>query len=99
MSHTILMYQPTSKLSSRTFSDFESLPLCLQGICHMFETRLKSERPNNSEITYDIADLFAFMDSFEDFSLLQYNQDKKGYEPYGLAAIRAALYNHIKSQS
>ncbi len=31
MSHTILLLQSTSKLDSRTYSDYESVDQCLEG--------------------------------------------------------------------
>eukprot|EP01061_Rhynchopus_euleeides_P043891 TRINITY_DN76734_c0_g1_i1.p1 TRINITY_DN76734_c0_g1~~TRINITY_DN76734_c0_g1_i1.p1 ORF type:complete len:105 (+),score=32.42 TRINITY_DN76734_c0_g1_i1:73-387(+) len=98
MTHTIVMYQPTQRLNSRTFSDFETMSGAMNGLCSMYETRLKMDNPHARSISYDIADLFEFLDTFEDFSMLHFNAEKKAYEPYGVSWIKNRLYMHLKSQ-
>ena len=60
--HTILLIQPSSKRpESRTYSDYESLNECLEGVCRIYEEHLKRQHPNAPQITYDVAQLFAFI--------------------------------------
>ena len=40
------------------------------GICSMFETHLKERTPGAKNITYDITELYKFMDSLSDLSAL-----------------------------
>ena len=42
------------------------------GICQMFEQRLKKTKPHERKITYDISDLFDFIDTMPDMSILTY---------------------------
>ena len=42
------------------------------GIVAMFERRLKELNPALPTISYDIADLYAYLDTFHDFTALMY---------------------------
>eukprot|EP00756_Hemistasia_phaeocysticola_P058616 Hpha_TRINITY_DN3525_c0_g2::TRINITY_DN3525_c0_g2_i1::g.25786::m.25786 len=98
MPHTIVLYQPTKATNSRTFSDFESVAEAMNGLCQMYERRLKHESPGSDDITYDVADLFKFLDSLEDLSLLVFNNAKRAYQPFGADWIKHQLFAHLKTQ-
>eukprot|EP00794_Sanderia_malayensis_P020205 gene20205-22181_t len=68
--HTILLIQPNPKLETRTYSDFESIDDCLEGVCKIYEEHLKRKHPDSSSITYDISQLFDFIDQLTDLSCL-----------------------------
>lgn len=53
---------------------FAGLPLTSSnvGICEMFEEKLKKEHRNQTNITYGIKDLFAWIDSLGDMGALVY---------------------------
>lgn len=70
MSHTIILVQPTPSKASRTFSDYESVVKALDGVCAMFEKRLKELNPQMRQITYDINDLYRYLDTLHDLSAL-----------------------------
>ena len=70
MSHTIVLVQPTPSKASRTFSDYESVVQALDGVCGMFEKRLKELNPQMRQITYDINDLYRYLDTLHDLSAL-----------------------------
>ena len=53
--HTILLVQPTKKAEGRTYSDYESVNDCMEGVCRIYEEHLKKMNPSSSQITYDIA--------------------------------------------
>ena len=62
MSHTILLVQPSQRPESRTYSDYESVNECMEGVCKIYEEHLKRRNPNTPTITYDISQLFDFVD-------------------------------------
>jgi hypothetical protein len=62
MSHTILLIQPSQKPESRTYSDYESVNECMEGVCKIYEEHLKRINPNLPSITYDIQQLFDFIE-------------------------------------
>ena len=68
--HTILLVQPLKRPESKTFADYESVQEALEGICKMFEEHLKRTHPEEPTITYDIAELFEFIDSLPDLCCL-----------------------------
>ena len=53
--HTILLVQPARKPEGRTYSDYESVNDCMEGVCRIYEEHLKKMNPSSSQITYDIA--------------------------------------------
>lgn len=71
MAHTILLVQAGPRLESRTYSDFESVNECMEGVCKIYEEHLKVKNPNTPTITYDISQLFDFIDQVRDFLLLR----------------------------
>ncbi|MPC22856.1 Enhancer of rudimentary [Portunus trituberculatus] len=68
--HTILLVQPGPKPETRTFSDYESVNECMEGVCKIYEEHLKRMNPNTPSITYDISQLFDFIDQLADLSCL-----------------------------
>lgn len=68
--HTILLVQPGPKPESRTYSDYESVNECMEGVCKIYEEHLKRLNPNTPSITYDISQLFDFIDQLTDLSCL-----------------------------
>lgn len=62
MSHTILLVQPAARPETRTYSDYESVNECMEGVCKIYEEHLKRRNPNTPTITYDISQLFDFVD-------------------------------------
>ncbi|XP_051942549.1 enhancer of rudimentary homolog isoform X2 [Hippocampus zosterae] len=70
MSHTILLVQPTKRSEGRTYADYESVNECMEGVCKMYEEHLKRMNPNSPSITYDISQLFDFIDDLADLSCL-----------------------------
>ena len=65
--HTILLVQPGANPETRTYSDYESVNECMEGVCKIYEEHLKRRNPNTPTITYDISQLFDFVDQVGDF--------------------------------
>ncbi|KAL3270512.1 hypothetical protein HHI36_021052 [Cryptolaemus montrouzieri] len=72
MAHTILLVQPDVNPETRTYSDYESVNECMEGVCKIYEEHLKKRNPNTPTITYDISQLFDFVDQLSDLSCLVY---------------------------
>ena len=64
--------QPGVKPETRTYSDFESVNECMEGVCKIYEEHLKRQNPHTPSITYDISQLFDFIDQLADLSCLVY---------------------------
>ena len=91
MSHTILLLQTTSNPASRTYCDYDTEDDCLEGICRIFELNLRKSMPEEGSITYDIRDLYDFIDRLEDISIMV-TQTSGLYLPRGKQFIKEAIY-------
>uniref|UniRef100_A0A9I9E8Y9 Enhancer of rudimentary-like protein n=1 Tax=Cucumis melo TaxID=3656 RepID=A0A9I9E8Y9_CUCME len=70
--HTILLMQTSHNRATRTFMDYDSISQAMDGICGLYERKLKDLNPAIRNITYDIADLYNFIDGLADMSALVY---------------------------
>ncbi|CAG2168098.1 unnamed protein product [Oppiella nova] len=91
MSHTIVLVQ-TGKPDTRTYSDFESVNDAMEGVCHIYEQHLKRTNPDTPSITYDISQLFDFIDGLTDLSCLVYQRNTNTYAPYAKEWIKEKIY-------
>lgn len=66
----IALLQFNATQSSRMFFDHESLAAALDHICALYEKELKLLNPKIANITYDIADLYSYLDALHSISLL-----------------------------
>ncbi|XP_041354020.1 enhancer of rudimentary homolog isoform X2 [Gigantopelta aegis] len=99
MSHTILLVQPHLRPDTRTYSDYETINECLEGICKIFEEHLKRMNPNMSSITYDISQLFDFVDQLADLSCLVFSKQIGAYVPHNKDWIKEKIYNMLRKQA
>ena len=99
MSHTILLVQPGQKPETRTYSDYESVNECMEGVCKMYEEHLKRQNPNIPSITYDISQLFDFIDQLADLSCLVYQRSSNTYAPYNKDWIKEKIYILLRRQA
>src|SRR4051794_25733253 len=98
-SHTIILAQFTDKSNSRQYSDFETVGQALDGICQLYEQRLKNQQPHQSHITYDITDLFTYIDELPDLTALVYDMHINAYQPRNKQWIKDAVLQHLKQQA
>eukprot|EP00823_Brevimastigomonas_motovehiculus_P009858 TRINITY_DN9685_c0_g1_i1.p1 TRINITY_DN9685_c0_g1~~TRINITY_DN9685_c0_g1_i1.p1 ORF type:complete len:140 (+),score=13.29 TRINITY_DN9685_c0_g1_i1:56-421(+) len=97
--HTIVLMQPTKETTSRTYYDYESTEAAMDGICQLFEHQLKQKKPKEKKITYDISDLYTYLDGLFDLSCLIYSNTTNTYVPHNRSWIRDEVYNHLKRQA
>jgi hypothetical protein len=45
----------------------------MDGLCKIFESYLKQQNPGSRNITYDVKDLFSYIDDLPDLGLLLYD--------------------------
>jgi regulator of PEP synthase PpsR (kinase-PPPase family) len=94
--HTIVLVQFTQNRSSRTYNDFESVADAMEGILKLYEQKLKEQSPNMKSITYDIKDLYEYIERVTDLSCLVYNPQLQAYVPCGKDWIKRRIYIHLK---
>ncbi|XP_047980270.1 enhancer of rudimentary homolog isoform X2 [Salvia hispanica] len=95
--------QTSQHRGSRTFMDYESISqamdaelLAFVGICGLYERKLKDLNPAIRNITYDISDLYNFIDGLADLSALVYDHSIQAYLPYDRQWIKQRTLQHLK---
>ncbi|CAN1184889.1 Enhancer of rudimentary homolog [Linum perenne] len=68
----------------------------IPGICGLYERKLKEINPALRNISYDIADLYNFIDGLADMSALVYDQRIQAYLPYDRQWIKQKTFQHLK---
>lgn len=87
------------KPETRTYSDYESVNECMEGVCKIYEEHLKKMNPNTPSITYDISQLFDFVDQLTDLSCLVYQKSTNTYAPYNKDWIKEKIYILLRRQA
>ncbi len=95
--HTILLVQHSKSANSRTYLDFENVKLALDGVCKLFEERLKQQFAGQRNITYDVADLFAFIDGLADLGALVFDHSTLQYQARNKEWIKQKVLRHLQS--
>ena len=65
----------------------------------MYEEKLKQLNPQVRNITYDISDLFSYIDSLYDLSALTFDGRTNQYAPSGKEWIKQQVFAHLKRQA
>jgi len=99
MSHTILLIQPGTKPETRTYSDYESVNECMEGVCKIYEEHLKRQNPSIPSITYDISQLFDFIDQLSDMTCLVYRESSMTYVPCNRKWIKDNIFTYLRRQA
>ncbi|XP_013620151.1 PREDICTED: enhancer of rudimentary homolog [Brassica oleracea var. oleracea] len=94
--HTIILLQNSPSRATRTFMDYDSIGQAMDGICGLYERKLKEINPSLRNLSYDIADLYNFMDGFADMSALVYEHSMHAYLPYDRQWIKQKAFSHLK---
>jgi hypothetical protein len=65
-------------------------------LCSLFEEKLKKENRGARNITYDIKDLFAYIDGLHDIGVLTFEAKIGGYVPHDREWVKSRLYKHLQ---
>ncbi|KHN80085.1 Enhancer of rudimentary -like protein [Toxocara canis] len=98
MSHTVLLIQPSPMPQSRTWLDYETLNACLRDVCKMFEVHLKNQNARSTPLTYDVHQLFNFIDRLGDLSCFVWDADMAMYAPHNKQWIKEQIYVFLRGQ-
>ncbi|XP_022754447.1 enhancer of rudimentary homolog [Durio zibethinus] len=94
--HTIVLLQTSQNRATRTFMDYDSISQAMDGICGLYERKLKELNPATRNIAYDIADLYNFIDGLADMSALVYDHTIQAFLPYDRQWIKQKVFQHLK---
>jgi len=71
----------------------------MDAICKFYEQKLREQNPNARNITYDIQDLYLFIDSFADLGALVFDMRLQAYAPKDKEWIKQRVYKHLRSMA
>ena len=71
----------------------------LAGICKVFEEHLKKRNPTSPSITYDISELFEFVDQISDLSCLVFQKQTGQYKPHNKEWIKQEIFQLLRKQA
>ena len=71
----------------------------ITGICALFEDQLKRANPHQPSITYEIGQLFEWLESLADISCLVLQRNSNSYAPYSMAWIKEKIYAILRHQA
>mmetsp|Transcript_58184 Transcript_58184/g.126469 ORF Transcript_58184/g.126469 Transcript_58184/m.126469 type:complete len:105 (+) Transcript_58184:66-380(+) len=97
--HTIVLVQHTPSFTTRSYLDFQSVNGAMDGIVKLYEHKLKDLNPGIQHITYDISDLYNYIDSLHDICALVCNPSTNVYEPKAKDWIKAKVFQQLKQQA
>jgi hypothetical protein len=64
--HTIILLQYNQAYESRSYLDFPTVSGAMDAVVKMYEHKLKELNPSIAQITYDVSDLYNFLDELHD---------------------------------
>ncbi|WRX33386.1 Enhancer of rudimentary - like 3 [Theobroma cacao] len=73
-----------------------TIAFILRRICGLYERKLKELNPAIRNITYDIGDLYNFIDGLADMSALVYDHAIQAFLPYDRQWIKQKVFQHLK---
>ena len=73
--------------------------VCFPGICKVFEEHLKKRHPTSPSITYDISELFEFIDQIADLSCLVFQKQTGQYKPHNKEWIKQEIFQLLRKQA
>ena len=97
--HTVLLLQYNASISSRTYLDYDSLGGAMDGICAVYEKELKSLNPHVRNITYDVSDLYTYLEQLSDISCLVFHPPINAYLPRNREWIKKQIFSHLRGQA
>jgi hypothetical protein len=87
-----------SEPKTRTYADFESIPKAMDGIIQMFEDYKRRSGNSGNTITYDIDELYSFLDNLTDISCLVFRKETNSYAPQDKDWIKEKIYATLRQQ-
>ena len=98
--HTIVLMQPTSDTSSRTYADYNSVTEAINALIRTFEDREKAKAKSSGkrDVEYTSGQLLGFFDAMHDLSMLCFDQGTRAYVPFDRKFIKDKVYQMISKQ-
>lgn len=77
------------------FTDHSTVNDAMDSILKHYETKLKELNPHLVKISYEVNDLYSFIDKYHDICALVFNPKISAYVPKDRQWIKDELYRHL----
>ncbi|KAI8052319.1 rudimentary enhancer [Syncephalis plumigaleata] len=91
--HTILLIQRDHNPKSRTFSEHETVSAAMQALVDTYQARLKAIHPREANITYDINQLYEYIDAYAELAALVFDTKQMAYAPRDKNWIKERIHH------
>ena len=88
--------QFTKSENSKQWAEFNSVPKAMEGIIRMYENYLQKINPSVKNITYDIKNLFNYIDRLPECAAMV--RDKGVFVPRGKTWVKEQLYSKLVNE-
>ncbi|KAI8804807.1 enhancer of rudimentary [Cladochytrium replicatum] len=97
--HTIILLQETRSIQTRTYKEYETVSMAMDGVVKMYETKLKAMNPTAANITYDVSDLNSYVDTMADIAALVFDPTTRTYSPHDREWIKERVFAYLRKVS
>mmetsp|Transcript_2139 Transcript_2139/g.3360 ORF Transcript_2139/g.3360 Transcript_2139/m.3360 type:complete len:105 (+) Transcript_2139:87-401(+) len=97
--HTIILVQYTNSFQTRSYMDFAGVNAAMDALVKMYEHKLKELNPQVKNITYDVSDLYNYLDSLQDVCALVFDSQSNKYEPHDKSWVKQKIFAHLRGQA
>ncbi|KAI9229102.1 MAG: enhancer of rudimentary [Piptocephalis tieghemiana] len=97
--HTLLLVQVSDASDTRSWSEHNTVTHAIQEIIEAFQTQLKRQNPRAQNISYDLDDLFNFIDGHQELCALVYEPAQKAYAPKDRTWIKERANHYLMKQA
>jgi len=94
-----VLVQFTADKKTRQYDDFQTVAQAMDGICKLFEQRLKQMNPNTRNINYDVKDLYDYVDNLGDLAALVLDPQTNSYVPRNKEWIKQRVFKHLQKMA
>jgi hypothetical protein len=99
MTHTVLLIQPAAAKATRTYYDYESVGELVDGLCQLYEQRLRMQEPTRHQVEYGLGDLNRFIDDLYDCGVLTYDEGMRAYKPHDKTWLKEQCHRQLKARA
>jgi len=96
--HVVLLTQHDKNPRSKIWSEYKSLSQALDGVIEMFEKELEKSSHGKSEISYDVQQLFAYVDKLKDLRVMMLDSRAQMYTSKSKPWIKKQILAQLQGQ-
>lgn len=94
----LLLVQHKVDSESKRYQEFLSLEKCLDYILKIFEDKLRTQLQEKDNFTYDLSDLYEYLDDLPQILCLIYSEEMRNFTPHDKNWVKSKLYSHLTTQ-